>query len=312
MVALPTPVRVIPRSGHASIVPHGTDSRPQGSRCGFARGRQAVLGAMDSMIEPAEQASEELNCRADRVRSTLRAPRSWSSRVVTPPKTSSANTSGAAAEDPSAATHRFLATMPGYQGWQWAVVVAAHPGRRPRHDQRSRSRAGPTALLAPQWVPWQDRVQPGDLSPGDLLATPTDDPRLVPGYMAVRRRGARRARRRDRAGQAAGAEPVGPHRGGASAGTTATTARNRRWPAPREGVPRLWLLPAAGRFAGHAYSVCAPTRCRPTGTSSRANTAAARTRTLRSPPPSGRRCSTRSTTAFSTWRSRKASLPRRP
>ena len=35
---------------------------------------------------------------------------------------------GASFEDPTAATHRFLADMPGYRGWQWAVVVAACPG----------------------------------------------------------------------------------------------------------------------------------------------------------------------------------------
>ena len=35
---------------------------------------------------------------------------------------------GASFDDPTAATHRFLAKLPGYQGWQWAVVVAAHPG----------------------------------------------------------------------------------------------------------------------------------------------------------------------------------------
>jgi hypothetical protein len=39
-------------------------------------------------------------------------------------------------------------------------------------------------LLAPKWVPWQERIKPGDLSPGDLLAPPTNDPRLVPGFMA--------------------------------------------------------------------------------------------------------------------------------
>jgi len=33
-------------------------------------------------------------------------------------------------------------------------------------------------------VPWQERVQPGDLGPGDLLAPPADDPRLVPGYVS--------------------------------------------------------------------------------------------------------------------------------
>ena len=33
-------------------------------------------------------------------------------------------------------------------------------------------------------MPWEDRVKPGDLSPGDLLAPPSEDPRLVPGYLA--------------------------------------------------------------------------------------------------------------------------------
>jgi hypothetical protein len=43
---------------------------------------------------------------------------------------------------------------------------------------------GEGALLAPAWVPWEDRVQPGDLGPGDLLPPPPpDDPRLVPGYL---------------------------------------------------------------------------------------------------------------------------------
>ena len=35
---------------------------------------------------------------------------------------------GAGFDDPTAATHRFLANLPGYRGWQWAVVVAAYPG----------------------------------------------------------------------------------------------------------------------------------------------------------------------------------------
>jgi DUF3027 family protein len=87
-------------------------------------------------------------------------------------------------EDSSTATHRFLAHVPGYQGWQWAVVVAAHPGA----DHATVSEAvlvpGPTALLAPEWVPWDQRIRPGDLGPGDLLAPPMDDPRLVPGYLA--------------------------------------------------------------------------------------------------------------------------------
>lgn len=91
---------------------------------------------------------------------------------------------GVGYEDPNAATHRFLAHVPGYQGWQWAVVVAGYPGA----DRATISEVvlipGPTALLAPAWVPWEQRVRPGDLSPGDLLAPAKDDPRLVPGYSA--------------------------------------------------------------------------------------------------------------------------------
>jgi Protein of unknown function (DUF3027) len=91
---------------------------------------------------------------------------------------------GASFDDPSAATHRFLADMPGYQGWQWAVVVAAYPGADHATISEVVLVPGPTALLAPAWVPWQQRIQPGDLSPGDLLAPAADDPRLVPGYLS--------------------------------------------------------------------------------------------------------------------------------
>lgn len=92
---------------------------------------------------------------------------------------------GVAYEDDTAATHRFLANMPGYQGWQWAVVVAAYPGADHATVSEVVLVPGPTALLAPAWVPWEQRVKPGDLSPGDLLAPPAQDPRLAPGYAAT-------------------------------------------------------------------------------------------------------------------------------
>jgi len=40
---------------------------------------------------------------------------------------------------------------------------------------------GPESLVAPEWVPWSDRIRPGDLGVGDVLPTPADDARLVPG-----------------------------------------------------------------------------------------------------------------------------------
>lgn len=91
---------------------------------------------------------------------------------------------GVSYEDRNTATHRFLAHLPGYQGWQWAVVVAAYPGADHATISEMVLIPGPTALLAPEWVPWEQRVRPGDLSPGDLLAPAAHDPRLVPGYTA--------------------------------------------------------------------------------------------------------------------------------
>jgi hypothetical protein len=91
---------------------------------------------------------------------------------------------GASYEDPTSATHRFLAHLPGYDGWQWAVVVASYPGSDHATVSEVVLLPGPTALLAPQWVPWDQRIRPGDLGPGDLLAPLQDDSRLVPGYLA--------------------------------------------------------------------------------------------------------------------------------
>lgn len=92
---------------------------------------------------------------------------------------------GVSYEDPNTATHSFLAHLPGYQGWQWAVVVASYPGADHATISEVVLIPGPSALLAPEWVPWEQRVRPGDLGPGDLLAPVNDDPRLVPGYTAT-------------------------------------------------------------------------------------------------------------------------------
>ncbi|WP_084528315.1 DUF3027 domain-containing protein [Nocardia crassostreae] len=92
---------------------------------------------------------------------------------------------GVTAEDESSATHHFEATLPGYRGWQWAVVVAAPPEAEHATVSESALLPGPDALVAPDFIPWDQRIRPGDLAPGDLLAPPPDDPRLVPGYVAT-------------------------------------------------------------------------------------------------------------------------------
>ncbi|RJO78796.1 DUF3027 domain-containing protein [Nocardia panacis] len=92
---------------------------------------------------------------------------------------------GVTGEDECAATHHFEATMPGYRGWQWAVVVAAPPQAEYATVSESALLPGPDALIAPEFLPWDQRVRPGDLAPGDLLAPPEHDPRLAPGYVAT-------------------------------------------------------------------------------------------------------------------------------
>lgn len=92
---------------------------------------------------------------------------------------------GVGFDDEFAATHRFLAVLNGYHGWQWAVVVAAYPGAEHATVSEVVLVPGPTALLAPPWLPWEERIRPGDLGPGDLLAPLSDDPRLAAGFAAT-------------------------------------------------------------------------------------------------------------------------------
>ncbi|HWM01490.1 MAG TPA: DUF3027 domain-containing protein, partial [Actinophytocola sp.] len=90
---------------------------------------------------------------------------------------------GARVEAESAVTHLFEADKAGYQGWRWAATVAsAGPGAEVTVSEVVLV-PGPAALVAPDWVPWDRRVQAGDLGVGDLLPTSPDDPRLVPAYV---------------------------------------------------------------------------------------------------------------------------------
>jgi hypothetical protein len=80
-------------------------------------------------------------------------------------------------------THYFTATQRGYPGWWWAVTVAHVPGDEGVTVDEVVLLPGQDAIVAPEWLPYRDRIQPGDLSPGDLLPTEEDDARLVPGYL---------------------------------------------------------------------------------------------------------------------------------
>ncbi|MEI8067273.1 MAG: DUF3027 domain-containing protein [Actinomycetes bacterium] len=89
------------------------------------------------------------------------------------------------AEDERIGTYLFEANLPGYGGWRWAVTVA-------KVDADSTATLcdvvllpGVDSLIAPEWVPYKDRVLPGDVGVGDIVPTSVDDERLVPGYAAL-------------------------------------------------------------------------------------------------------------------------------
>lgn len=88
----------------------------------------------------------------------------------------------AVADGDRVVTHFFACEEPGYRGWRWAVTVARASRAKVVTLDESVLLPGPDALLAPEWVPWSERLRPGDLGPGDLLPTEADDLRLEPGY----------------------------------------------------------------------------------------------------------------------------------
>jgi hypothetical protein len=84
------------------------------------------------------------------------------------------------ADDDRVVTHLFDSLDPAYPGWRWAVTVSRASRSKTVTVSEAVLLPGPEALLAPEWVPWSDRVRPGDLGVGDLMPAPADDERLVP------------------------------------------------------------------------------------------------------------------------------------
>ncbi len=90
---------------------------------------------------------------------------------------------GVTADDERVVTHLFSNTDRAYVGWCWAVTVSRAPRAKIVTVSETVLLPGPDSLLAPDWVPWSERVRPGDLGVGDLMPTATDDERLVSASM---------------------------------------------------------------------------------------------------------------------------------
>lgn len=82
-------------------------------------------------------------------------------------------------------THSFASLVPGYSDWYWAVTLVRAARAKAPTVNEAVLLPRPDALLAPAWVPWEDRIGPGDIAPGMLMATPDNDPRLEPGFAAT-------------------------------------------------------------------------------------------------------------------------------
>lgn len=89
---------------------------------------------------------------------------------------------GVLADDDRAVTHLFTCDHPGYSGWHWAVsMVRASRGKQATVNEVELMPTD-TALLPPAWLPWENRIQGGDIAAGLLLPTLDNDPRLEPGF----------------------------------------------------------------------------------------------------------------------------------
>jgi Protein of unknown function (DUF3027) len=90
---------------------------------------------------------------------------------------------GLRAEGDRVLTHFFAATLSGYMGWRWAVTLARAPRSKAVTVDEVVLLPGDGAILPPDWVPWSERLRPGDLGVGDLLPTSPEDERLAPAYL---------------------------------------------------------------------------------------------------------------------------------
>jgi hypothetical protein len=62
------------------------------------------------------------------------------------------------AQDDGTATLRFASTLSGYPGWHWSVSVAEVDGEEPT-VMEAELMPGEGALVAPDWVPWAERLE---------------------------------------------------------------------------------------------------------------------------------------------------------
>lgn len=81
--------------------------------------------------------------------------------------------------------HWFACLSPGYGGWRWGVSVARVPRGKVATVCETNLLPTAEAVLAPEWLPYAERLAPGDLGAGDFLPYRADDPLLEAGFEAT-------------------------------------------------------------------------------------------------------------------------------
>jgi len=82
-------------------------------------------------------------------------------------------------------THYFDCTAVAYPGWRWAITLTRPPRGRAALVSETHLVAGEDALLSPAWVPYAERLAPGDVGPGDITPMIDEDPLLEAGFEAT-------------------------------------------------------------------------------------------------------------------------------
>lgn len=87
--------------------------------------------------------------------------------------------------DERLATHYFACSALSYRGWRWAVSVARVPRSKVVTVSEANLVPGEGSMLSPEWLPYAERLAPGDVGPGDVTPFLADDPMLVAGFEAT-------------------------------------------------------------------------------------------------------------------------------
>ncbi|KQN94708.1 DUF3027 domain-containing protein [Arthrobacter sp. Leaf69] len=59
-------------------------------------------------------------------------------------------------------THLFESKLPGYGGWQWYAVLTRNSRSKEVTVDELGLLPSEDSILAPEWIPWAERVRPGD------------------------------------------------------------------------------------------------------------------------------------------------------